>query len=74
MSKVNHFPTTVSELSKLTGWPVTTIYRMIARRTARASRAVQLEAITGIPRERFVWPDHYGDPWPDLVQVREAVC
>ena len=46
------------------------LYKAIKRRTISRRNAVELERITEIPRERWVWPGHYEkqDPW-DLILV-----
>ena len=35
--------------------------------TTKGITAKQLEAVTGIDRRCFIWPDEFGDPWPEIL-------
>ena len=43
--------------------------------TTKPSTARELELLTGVDRRRFLWPDEYGNPWPEILreEARDSI-
>ena len=54
-------------LSEKVGKHVDTLYRAKRNGTASKELARDLEKITGIDRRKFMYPNEFGDPWPDTL-------
>ncbi len=60
---------TVIHLAQLLEVTEDTVRKAIKNGASR-KMAPKLEEITGIPRLRFLYPDEFGDPWPEVVRMQ----
>jgi hypothetical protein len=44
-----------------------TLIKARRKGSTRPDTAKELERITGIDRRKFLYPDEFGDPWPELL-------
>lgn len=60
-------PPTIKELSERAGVHIDTLFK-IKRNVTRPSPklAKRLEEITGINRDKWLYPDEFGNPWEEL--------
>ena len=60
----------VQELAKEIGVIRDTLDKARRKGTTSTKTAKELERATGINRLKFLYPDEYGDPWSDIVDLR----
>ncbi|MEJ5241922.1 MAG: hypothetical protein WHS87_12055 [Anaerolineales bacterium] len=61
----------VSALAKEIGVNRDTLDKARRRGSTSTKTAKKLERITGVDRLRFLYPDEYGDPWDEIIDLRE---
>ena len=60
----------VSVLAEKIGVSRDTLDKARRRGTTSTRTAKKLELMTGVGRLKFLYPEEYGDPWADIVDVR----
>ena len=60
----------VQELAKEIGVIRDTLDKARRKGTTSTKTAKELERVTGASRLKFLYPDEYGDPWADIVDLR----
>ena len=61
----------VSELAKRIGVNRDTLDKARRKGTTSTRTAKKLELMTGVDRLKFLYPDEFGDPWAELLDLRE---
>jgi transposase-like protein len=61
----------VSALAKQIGVNRDTLDKARRRGSTSTRTAKKLELTTGVDRLRFLYPDEYGDPWAEIIDLRE---
>jgi transcriptional regulator with XRE-family HTH domain len=61
----------VSDLAKRIGVNRDTLDKARRKGTTSTRTARKLEQATGVARLKFLYPGEYGDPWSEIVELRD---